>query len=50
MNSLEVTMADQVKEFLDLPRDFLKDGTQFINRCTKRMSSRFSYLHARAVD
>lgn len=29
-------MADQLKEFAELPRDFLKDGTQFLNRCTKR--------------
>ncbi|KAF2460419.1 hypothetical protein BDY21DRAFT_335364 [Lineolata rhizophorae] len=28
-------MADQMKELMDVPRDFLKDGTQFINRCTK---------------
>jgi len=28
-------MSDQVKELLDIPRDFFKDGTQFINRCTK---------------
>jgi len=29
-------MADQVQEFMDIPRDFIKDGTQFINKCTKR--------------
>jgi len=28
-------MSDQVKELLDIPREFFKDGTQFINRCTK---------------
>jgi len=28
-------MSDQIQEFLELPRDFIKDGTQFINRCTK---------------
>lgn len=29
-------MSDQVKELLEVPRDFVKEGTQFINRCTKR--------------
>lgn len=29
-------MSDQLKEFADVPRDFLKEGTQFLNRCTKR--------------
>jgi len=28
-------MSDQISEFMDIPRDFIKDGTQFINRCTK---------------
>lgn len=28
-------MSDQFKEVLDIPRDFLHDGTQFMNRCTK---------------
>ncbi|KAA6408295.1 MAG: translocation complex subunit SSS1 [Lasallia pustulata] len=28
-------MADQFKEVADIPRDFLRDGTQFLNRCTK---------------
>lgn len=32
-------MADQVQEMLDVPREFLKDGIQFINRAQKRMSS-----------
>lgn len=32
------TMADQVQEMLDVPREFLKDGVQFINRAQKRMS------------
>ena len=29
-------MSDLVQEIADLPREFFKDGTQFINRCTKR--------------
>ncbi|KAF1344751.1 hypothetical protein BDV97DRAFT_304521 [Delphinella strobiligena] len=28
-------MSDQLKDLADMPREFLKDGTQFINRCTK---------------
>ncbi|GAB1314981.1 hypothetical protein C8A05DRAFT_11728 [Staphylotrichum tortipilum] len=28
-------MADQVQEMLDVPREFLKDGIQFINRAQK---------------
>lgn len=32
-------MADQVQEMLDVPREFLKDGIQFINRAQKRTSS-----------
>lgn len=28
-------MSDQLKEFAEIPRDFIKDGTQFLNRCTK---------------
>ena len=36
---LGATMSDQLKDLADLPREFLKDGTQFINRCTKRTSS-----------
>jgi hypothetical protein len=29
-------MADQLRELADLPKEFLRDGTQFLNRCTKR--------------
>ncbi|KAH9884024.1 protein transporter Sec61 subunit gamma [Xylariomycetidae sp. FL2044] len=28
-------MSDQVQEILDLPKDFVKDGMGFMNRCTK---------------
>jgi hypothetical protein len=28
-------MSDQVKQLLDIPRDFIKDGAFFLNRCTK---------------
>jgi hypothetical protein len=32
-------MSDQpsaLQELADVPKDFFKEGTQFINRCTKR--------------
>ncbi|KAH8150141.1 uncharacterized protein LAJ45_05827 [Morchella importuna] len=28
-------MSDQFAQFAEIPREFLKDGTLFINRCTK---------------
>ncbi|EPE08144.1 protein transporter sec61 subunit gamma [Ophiostoma piceae UAMH 11346] len=28
-------MSDQVQEVLDIPREFIKDGMQFLNRCQK---------------
>jgi hypothetical protein len=30
-------MSDQIQEILDVPREFLKDGIQFIHRAQKRM-------------
>jgi hypothetical protein len=30
-------MSDQIRELADIPKDFIRDGTQFINRCQKRM-------------
>lgn len=35
-----INMADSVQELIDIPRDFVKDGTLFINRCTKRKNLR----------
>jgi len=35
-------MADQVQEILDVPREFLKDGVQFMNRAQKRTFSNFN--------
>jgi protein transport protein SEC61 subunit gamma and related proteins len=34
-------MSDQMKDLADIPKDFIKDGTQLINRCTKRTSLQF---------
>ncbi|BFZ64564.1 hypothetical protein YB2330_005711 [Saitoella coloradoensis] len=28
-------MSDQIKEFAEVPKEFFRDGSQFINRCTK---------------
>jgi len=28
-------MSDQIQELIDIPRDFLRDGTLFLHRCTK---------------
>ncbi|KAI9670761.1 MAG: Sec61p translocation complex subunit [Caeruleum heppii] len=28
-------MSDQLREMAEIPRDFLRDGTLFLNRCTK---------------
>jgi hypothetical protein len=36
-------MADAIQDLADIPKDFFKDGTAFINRCTKRMSFPFIY-------
>ena len=37
-------MSEQFKEMADIPRDFLKDGSMFLNRCTKRQSFFFFSL------
>jgi len=41
-------MSDQVKELLDIPRDFVKDGAFFLNRCTKPSKREFLEI-SRAV-
>lgn len=30
-------MSETLQELADLPKEFIRDGTQFMNRCTKRM-------------
>jgi len=43
-------MADQVQEILDVPRDFLRDGMQFLNRSQKRKSfSTCCFIHERKL-
>lgn len=29
-------MSSQLNEIADIPREFLREGTQFMNRCAKR--------------
>ena len=36
-------MSDVVQEILDVPREFLKDGIQFINKSQKRKRLPFQY-------
>ena len=36
---------DQTKELLEMPREFVKDGRQFITRCSKRQ-----YIAIRTVS
>ncbi|OJD26874.1 protein translocase SEC61 complex gamma subunit, archaeal and eukaryotic [Blastomyces percursus] len=35
-------MSDTFQELADIPKDFVKDGMLFMNRCTKRMYHRYS--------
>jgi hypothetical protein len=36
-------MADALQDLTDIPKDFFKDGTAFLNRCTKRSLSHMPY-------
>lgn len=36
-------MSETLQELADVPKDFLRDGTQFLNRCTKRTSTTHFY-------
>lgn len=35
-NIHDSTMSDQFAQMAEIPKEFMRDGTQFINRCTKR--------------
>ncbi|KAI9313506.1 protein translocase SEC61 complex gamma subunit [Dichotomocladium elegans] len=35
MSTSAENVKDQVQEFVEMPRQFFKDGAQFINRCRK---------------
>ncbi|MCJ1443605.1 MAG: Sec61p translocation complex subunit [Stictis urceolatum] len=41
-------MSDQITSMLDVPRDFMKDGVQFLNRSQKPDRKEFVHI-ARAV-
>ena len=43
------SMSEQIREILDIPRDFVKDGMFFLNRCTKP-SKRGSYPVVKGFD
>ncbi|KDQ20286.1 hypothetical protein BOTBODRAFT_27702 [Botryobasidium botryosum FD-172 SS1] len=34
-------MSDKVKEFAEVPQQFVREGQQFINRCTKPSQREF---------
>jgi hypothetical protein len=38
--STRAKMSETLQELADIPKDFLRDGSQFIRRCTKRESMR----------
>jgi preprotein translocase subunit Sss1 len=43
-------MSDQVQEILDVPREFLKDGIQFINKSQKRKPADRSALRTQNAN
>ncbi|GLB35901.1 putative protein translocase SEC6 [Lyophyllum shimeji] len=34
-------MSDKMREFLEVPQQFVKDGNQFLTRCTKPSKTEF---------
>ncbi|KAK1924386.1 secE/sec61-gamma protein [Papiliotrema laurentii] len=41
-------MSDKVRDFAEIPQQFVKEGTQFVNRCTKPTKEEYIQL-CRAV-
>ncbi|CCX13588.1 hypothetical protein FPQ18DRAFT_314142 [Pyronema domesticum] len=41
-------MSDQFQQMAEIPKEFIRDGTQFINRCTKPDKREFLQI-SRAV-
>ncbi|ERT00296.1 translocon subunit SSS1 [Sporothrix schenckii 1099-18] len=37
-------MSEQLQEILDIPREFVKDGMQFLNRCQKPDAKEFAKI------
>jgi len=38
---LQLVMSEKLKEFAEIPQEFLRDGNQFITRCTKPSPKEF---------
>ncbi|KAI0801085.1 hypothetical protein C8Q74DRAFT_1240230 [Fomes fomentarius] len=38
---LSRTMSEKLKEFVDIPQQFVRDGNQFLTRCTKPSHKEF---------
>lgn len=36
-------MSETFQELADIPKDFIREGSQFVRRCTKRMLDRQSF-------
>ncbi|KAF8899005.1 hypothetical protein BD779DRAFT_1795547 [Infundibulicybe gibba] len=37
-------MSDKVREFIDIPQQFVRDGNQFLTRCTKPSQKEFAQI------
>ncbi|WVN88177.1 protein translocase SEC61 complex gamma subunit, archaeal and eukaryotic [Cryptococcus depauperatus CBS 7841] len=37
-------MSERLSEIADLPKQFVKEGTQFVNRCTKPSAEEYKQL------
>ncbi|KAJ7110036.1 hypothetical protein C8R44DRAFT_678675 [Mycena epipterygia] len=37
-------MSDKVREFVEIPQQFAREGTQFLTRCTKPSDKEFSQI------
>lgn len=38
LTSFAVAMSDTFQELADIPKEFVREGTLFVRRCTKRLS------------
>ncbi|KAJ7361560.1 hypothetical protein DFH08DRAFT_684735 [Mycena albidolilacea] len=37
-------MSDKVREFVEIPQQFVRDGSQFLTRCTKPSDKEFTQI------
>jgi hypothetical protein len=42
-------MSDTIKEIVDIPQNFFREGTHFVNRCTKPNRKGASFLSPPAL-